>query len=188
MTDQQQPKKKKSRNRENEYARRKLARQQNSALREADQALELSEEELRQELAVLAVKTADAPTDADRDIDFAYRNSANPTITPIMAPSLGAWRWYEYARDNHAKFLEICAKREDAKAKAAGAISVQRMEDDKRQQFAVIDRIIRQLEIDVKAIVKDLMEKCPEDMLNAARKHKAEWKAYFAKYPLDGDG
>ncbi len=186
MTDQQ-PKKKKPRNRQNEYARRKLARQKNNAFEKAGEALEQTEEEFREELALLAVKTSDAPTDADRDIDFAYRNSANPTITPIMAPILGAWRWYEYARDNHAKFLEICAKREDAKAKAAGAISVQRMEDDKRQQFAVIDRIIRQLEIDVKAVVKDLMEKCPEDMLNAARKHKAAWRAYFIKFPLDGN-
>ena len=117
-------------------------------------------------------------------VDFAYKNSANPTITPLMAPSLGAWQWYQYARDLPEKFLEICAKREDAKAKMAGTITNQRMEDDKRQQFAVIDRIIKQLEADVKAIAKDLMEKCPEDLLNACRKHKSAWDKYFEKYPL----
>lgn len=177
--------KKKNRNRENEYARRKLARKNAAAAEKAEQAGKKSEKELFEELALLAVRTGDNPTDTDRDIDFAYRNAANPTITPRECPSLGAWKWLEYARDNHAKFLEICAKREDAKAKAAGSISAQRMEDDKRQQFAVIDRIIKQLELDVKAAVKDMMEKCPEDMLNAARKHKAAWNAYFQKFPLD---
>ena len=191
MTEEQptQPKKKKPKhNRSNEYARAKLRRQEEAAKRAAELAGQLTAEqkeaEHKQQLAVLAAKTSGAPTDADRDIDFAYKNSANPTITPLMAPSLGAWQWYQYARDLPEKFLEICAKREDAKAKMAGTITNQRMEDDKRQQFAVIDRIIKQLEADVKAIAKDLMEKCPEDLLNACRKHKSAWDKYFEKYPL----
>lgn len=178
------PKKKKTRNRQNEYARQKLARAEAAAKKAAEEAIGSSEDVRREQLAILAARSADEPTDADRDIDFAYRHSANPTITPLMAPSLGAWNWYEYARNLPDKFLEICAKREDAKAKAAGSISAQRMEDDKRQQFAVIDRIIRQLELDVKAIAKDLMTKCPEDLLNECRKHRAAWNAYFEKYPL----
>lgn len=191
MTDEKPKPPKKKHNRQNEYARAKLRRQEEAAKRAAELAGQLTAEqkeaELKQQLAILAAKTSGAPTDADRDIDFAYKHSANPTITPLMAPSLGAWQWYQYARDLPEKFLEICAKREDAKAKMAGTITNQRMEDDKRQQFAVIDRIIKQLEADVKAIAKDMMEKCPEDLLNACRKHKGPWRAYFAKFPLDTD-
>jgi hypothetical protein len=184
MTDEQ-PKKKRNRNRQNEYARAKLKRAEEAAKRAAEDKANTSEGDIEEQLAVLAARTAGEMTDADRDIDFAYKNSANPTITPLMAPSLGAWRWYEYAQALPEKFLEICAKREDAKAKAAGQINTQRMEDDKRQQFAVIDRIIRQLEVDVDAIARDLMQKCPEDLLNSCRKHRKAWDAYFAKFPLD---
>ena len=182
-TPETKPKRQKTRNRQNEYARQKLAKQEKAA-----QALAAAgkdgEKEMIYQLAVLATRTANAPTDADRDIDFAYKNSGNPTITPLTAPSLGAWQWYQYARNLPEKFLEICAKREDAKAKAAGTITNQRMEDDKRQQFAVIDRIMKQLQLDVRAVAKELMTKYPEDLLNECRKQKAQWKAYFEKYPL----
>ncbi len=178
------PKKKKTRNRQNEYARAKLKRAEEAAVKAAAEFSPDANEARREQLAILAARTAGEPTDADRDIDFAYRNSANPTITPLMAPSLGAWNWYEYARALPDKFLEICAKREDAKAKQAGTITNQRMEDDKRQQFAVIDRIIKQLELDVRATAKDLMAKCPTDLLNECRKNREAWKAYFEKHPL----
>lgn len=186
MPDEDVPKKKRTRNRQNEYARDRVARAKKAAQRAlSESGDELDEEaEKKVQLELLAKRTADQPTDADRDIDFAYRNSGNPAITPLMAPSLGAWQWYEYARMLPDKFLEICAKREDAKAKQAGTITSQRMEDDKRQQFAVIDRIIKQLQLDVKAIAKDLMTKCPEDLLHECRKHTVPWKAYFEKHPL----
>jgi poly-D-alanine transfer protein DltD len=140
--------------------------------------------EIAEELKQLAGLTNGQPADVDRDIDFAYRKMALETVTPLTAPSLAAWQWYLYSRREPNKFLEIFAKREDAKAKQAGTITNQRMEDDKRQQFAVIDRIIEQLQEDVKAIAKDLMEKCSEDLLHACRKHEEPWKAYFEKYPL----
>ena len=47
--------------------------------------------EFAEELKQLALLTNGQPTDADRDIDFAYRNMALPSVTPLMAPSLGAW-------------------------------------------------------------------------------------------------
>ena len=89
------------------------------------------------ELQQLALLTNGQPTDADADIDFAYRHMALPTVTPLMAPTTAAWQWYLYARSEANKFLEICAKREDAKSRMAGTITNQRMEDDKRQQFAL---------------------------------------------------
>lgn len=104
-----------------------------------------------------------------------------------MAPSLGAWQWYLYARREPIKVLEISAKREDAKAKQPGTITSQRMEDDKRKQFAIIDRIERQLTLDVKGMVDDLMLKFPHDVLNQGRKHKEAWRAYFEKYPESND-
>lgn len=179
--EEQPPKKKKTRNRQNEYARQKLKRNEELAKKLAESAGNDAEKDKTYQLALLATRTANAPTDADRDIDFAYRNSGNPGITPMMAPSLGAWQWYEYARNLPEKFLEICAKREDAKAKAAGTITNQRMEDDKRQQFAVIDRIEQQMALDVKEIVKELLGKFPEDVLIVVRAFEAKRQSKSAK-------
>jgi len=200
MTDETPPKKtassgpkktapvKKKRNRKKEVAnrevKRKLERAQEIAAKAIAEAGGNREKMIASELAFLATKTAGDPTDADRDIDWAYKNSGNPSLTPKMAPSVGAWRWYEYAQDNPTKFLEICAKREDAKAKQAGLISNQRMEDDRRQQFAVIERIANQLKMDVEAIALELMDKCSHDLLDACRKRKKAWKAYFEEKPL----
>lgn len=133
-----------------------------------------------EELTQLARLTGSNPTDADGDIDFAYRNMALPTVTPLMAPSISAWSWYLYSRSEPNKFLEICAKREDAKAKMAGTITNQMMEDDKRKQFAMIDRIEKELTLDVTAIIKELMEKFPEDVARECRKHTDAWTAFFA--------
>ena len=135
------------------------------------------------ELSLLSQRTRGQPTDADGDIDFAYRNMALSSVTPLMAPSMSGWQWYVYARDEPNKFLEICAKREDSKAKMAGTITNQRMEDDKRQQFAVLDRLEKELTLDVKATIKELMEKFPDDVLSVCRTFDAEWKAFSANHP-----
>ncbi len=135
--------------------------------------------ELAEELKQLALLTNGQPTDADRDIDFAYRNMALPSVTPLMAPSTSGWSWYLYARSEPNKFLDICAKREDAKAKMAGTITNQRMEDDKRQQFAVLDRIAKELTINVHAVVTELMQKFPLDVLDVCYSFETEWNAYL---------
>ncbi len=151
----------------------------------ADSESQLDEDnedaEFSEELKQLALLTSSQPVDVDRDIDFAYRNMALPSVTPLMAPSLAAWQWYLYARREPHKFLEICAKREDAKAKMAGTITNQRMEDDKRQQFAILDRIEKQLTIDVNDMVDDLMKKFPQEVLDRCIKHKEAWKAFMAR-------
>ena len=154
---------------------------------DADSDLDLDEQNRRAEIAAeleqLHLLTNGQPTDADRDIDFAYRNMGLSTVTPLLAPSGAAWCWYLYADKEPDKFLEICAKREDAKAKQAGTITYQRMEDDKRKQFDMIDRIRRQLTIEVHGMVDDLMSKFPEDVLNECRRHTEAWNAYFETYP-----
>jgi len=141
------------------------------------------EAESAEELEQLALLTSGQPTDLDRDINFAYRSMALPSVTPLMAPSLAAWQWYLYARSEPIKFLEISAKREDAKTKAAGTITHQRMEDDKRQQFAILDRIEQQLTIDVRETVRDLMLKFPGDVLLECRRHTEAWKAFLEQHP-----
>ena len=59
----------------------------------ADSESELDEDnrdaEIAEELKQLALLTNALPTDLDRDINFAYRNMALPSVTPLMAPSLG---------------------------------------------------------------------------------------------------
>ena len=140
--------------------------------------------EFAEELKQLALLTNGEPTDADRDIDFAYRNMALPSVTPLMAPSMSGWSWYIYSREEPHKFLEIFAKRADAKAKQAGTITNQRMEDDKRQQFAVIERLKKELTLDVEAIITELMEKFPGDVLRTVRKFDTAWKAFLAAEKL----
>lgn len=137
--------------------------------------------EFAEDLNQLARLTNGQPTDADRDIDFAYRNMALTSVTPLMAPSTAAWQWYLYARREPHKFLEIFAKRADAKAKQAGTITNQRMEDDKRQQFAVIDRIEKELTLDVEAMITELMEKFPRNVLDVCYKFQPEWNAFLAE-------
>lgn len=140
--------------------------------------------EFAEELKQLALLTNGQPTDADRDIDFAYRNMALSSVTPLMAPSTSGWSWYLYARSEPNKFLDICAKREDAKAKMAGTITNQRMEDDKRQQFAVIDRLEKAMTLNLEDVVTELMEKYPRSVLEVCYKFEAEWKAFMAKEKL----
>ncbi len=176
-----------------EYAKRKAARhaaqgRESSvttvySIDEKQRAEDVKRQLIDAELVILSKKFANLPTDADRDIDFAYRHAGNPELMPLECPSLGAWQWYEYARNSKEKFLDVCAKREDAKAKAAGTITSQRMEDDKRQKFAVIDRIMQQLQLDVKEMARDVMTKCPEDFLLECRKFEGPWNAFFEKYP-----
>ena len=87
-----------------------------------------------------------------------------------------------YARRDPTKFLEICAKREDAKAKMAGTITNQQMEDDKRKQFAIIGRIEKQRTLDVRDMIRDLMLKFPEDVLLECRRHTEAWKAFLEQH------
>ena len=175
---------KKVRDRKKEYARRKQRKIEAEAERLRN--LPASEEERialerATQLVLLERRTKKTPTDADADIDFAYRNMALDNVVPLDAPSTSAWAWYVFSRTEPNEFLKICHKREDAKAKQAGTITNQRMEDDKRQQFALIDRIEKQLTIDVKAMVDDLMAKFPRDVLRACKKHAAEWKSFLAE-------
>ncbi len=143
--------------------------------------------EIAEELKQLARLTNSHPTCFDRNIDFAYRNMALPSVTPLMAPGLAAWQWYLYSRREPIKFLEISAKREEAKAKQAGKITSQRMEDDKRKQFAILDRIASGVTVIVSETVGELMQKFPEDVLLECRKHTEAWKAFFEKYPESND-
>lgn len=176
------PPKKPYRNRSKELAKLRKAR-----LDKADEATKsphlTAEESVTLQLDLLLRRTRDKPTDADADIDFAYRNMAHASVDPLLAPSTAAWAWYAFAREEPSEFLKITQKREDAKAKMAGTITNQRMEDDRRNQFAILDRIEKQLTIDVKTIVKDLMSKFPDDVLHECRKFKAEWKSFLERYP-----
>ena len=164
-----------------EYQRRKARQMAAKTAEEAESSLESKEALIKAQLVLLEQRTKGRPTDADADIDFAYGKMALDNVMPLDSPSLAAWEWYRYARIWPDKFLEICAKREDAKAKQAGTITNQRMEDDKRTQFAIIDRIEKQLTLDVKSIIKDLMDKFPQDVLTECRKYDAAWKLFLER-------
>lgn len=160
------------------------ARQRRAAKKQQQTSEEIDVTSPQAQLAELTARTVDQPTDSDRDIDFAYRNMSNVSLLPSQCPSTGAWQWYLYSLMYRDKFLEITQKREDAKAKQAGTITSQRMEDDKRKQFAIIDRIERQLQLNVDEAVDDLMSKFPDDVLDRCRRHKEAWDSYFQRKPL----
>lgn len=182
---------KRPRDRKAEYEKAKAKRQKEKQRYESpadsgydadlDQNSDERQKRINGELVLLSQRTAGEETDADRDIDFAYSNHGNPALMPLMCPSIGAWQWCEYARLSREKFLQICAKREDEKRKQAGTVTSQRMEDDKRKQFAIIDRIARQLTVDVKEVIDDLMAKFPREVLRQCRKHEEAWKAFIAE-------
>ena len=163
------PKRKKSADRSKEYADRNRARR-----KERGEPEEPDEVTISGQLILLQERTKGKPTDADSDIDFAYRHLGSPSVTPLMAPSTAAWEWYLYARTETKKFLEIAAKREDAKAKMAGTITNQRMVDDRRQQFEVLERIGASLTKNVTAIVDELATKFPDDVVEVLTKRG--WK------------
>jgi len=180
------PAKTRVRNRAQEYARNKVERAKAKSPAESvdsendEQRLERERSELiAAELLLLEKRTRDDPTDADRDIMFAYRNMGVPTVTPLLAPSVAAWQWFLLARRDPQKFLETCAKREDAKTKQAGSITAQKIEDDKRHQFRLVDNLMKQITIDVETIIDDLMEKYPREVLRRVKRYRDEWESFI---------
>lgn len=160
----------KARDRTREVQKRRVKKAVKQITGESPDGVDMDLVQMQVELRMLGKKTKGNPTDADADIDFAYRNMALTTVTPLMAPSTTAFEWYLFARNDRDEFLKICAKREDAKAKMAGTITNQRMEDDKRQQFAVIERLKKELTMDVEAIITELMQKYPGDVRRVVAK------------------
>lgn len=143
------------------------------------------DEQYDEELRQLARQACELPIDIYRDMDFAYRNMSSPNVTPLMAPCLPAWQWYLFARSEPNEFLEMFTKFEEVRARTAGTISTQQMEDDKRKQFELIDKIMKELQFDLDSLIDDVMTKFPDDFLNACRRrHEETWNAYFAKHGI----
>lgn len=147
------------------------------------EAMKQRQETIRRQVAVLEERCRGTSPDSDADILFAYGVMARTDLMPLQTPTPGAWSWYLFAQTEPQRFLEIFAKREDAKAKAAGTITQTRVEDDRRKQFAILDRIERQLTTDVEQIIGDLMQRFPETVLLECRKHTEAWNRFFEKYP-----
>lgn len=178
-----------NRDRTKEYERNKQRRAEEEARKQIEAAEDPDEQAERQkrikaQLIILAERTAHLTVmDHDADIQWAYRAIGNPNVMPLDAPTVTAWSWYEYARADGVKFLDVVAKREDQKIKQSGSLTNQRMEDDKRKQFAVLDRIGRQLTADLNATIDDFMTKFPDDVLRACKRHEAAWKSFLERNP-----
>ncbi len=174
--------------RSKEVARRKELRARDAVIRDLEKAespeeIRKKKREIEAQLIMLAERTGQTVPDHEVDMQWAYTNMGNPKVMPLDAPTVTAWSWYEYARTEQAKFLEAWAKRGDARAKAAGTVTQQRMEDDKRQYFAILDRIERELSDNVDETINDLMTKFPTQVLRACKKHEAAWKEFLANEP-----
>lgn len=178
---------KKRRDRTADIARTKAKREHESVVRSLEEAatpeaIAEKKRDIEAQLVILSLRTSGDESDHDADMKWAYTNMENPQIMPRDAPSASAWSWYEYARQDRIKFLDAFAKRADAKTRSSGG-SNQRMEDDKRQYFAVLDRIERELSDNVDETIDDLMKKFPTQVLRACKKHEAAWKEFLANEP-----
>jgi hypothetical protein len=84
--------------------------------------------------------TREGGSDFATDFEWAYRNITNAKVTPTDAPSGGAWFLLTYGRNAKAKFCELALRfftktgRENNEEK--------RIEDDRRERLAVIDRLL----------------------------------------------
>lgn len=127
------------------------------------------ESEFASDLEELAELTKSLPVDSDRDIEFAYRNMGLKNLAPGMFPSVPSWRWYCYARQHTAKFLEKYADRADKRRKEASA-GVEKFSDDKRQQLATIDKLAAAIRVDVEKTLLELKSQHPFEFDAAIRK------------------
>lgn len=121
------------------------------------------------ELEALTKATESSPIDSDRDIDFAYRNFGLKSLTPAVCPSIPAWRWWVYAKENPGKFLESFAARAEKRRKESAA-GAERFSDDKRQQLAALDKLSKAMSMDVEKTVLELKSRNPFEFDAAIRK------------------
>lgn len=134
-----------------------------------DEAGDDGEAEFAEELEQLAELTKSLPVDSDRDIEFAYRNMGLSNLAPGMFPSVPSWRWYCYARQHTAKFLEKYADRADKRRKESSA-GAEKFADDKRQQLTTIDKLTVAIRVDVEKTVLELKSQFPFEFDAAIRK------------------
>lgn len=137
------------------------------AARDAQAVLKMNAAIINEEIVFLEKRTKGQATDADRDIDFAYQHMGLSVLMPTRCPSIPAWEWYRYARTDPIKFLDVVAKREDAKSKMAGSVTTKQFEDDKRTQFGLIAKIMESVSKDVEASVKEFLKTYPDELRSA---------------------
>lgn len=142
-----------------------------SELPDEPPAVSVSDEEAEfvDELELLAEITQSSPVDSDRDIEFAYRNMGLNNLTPSLFPSVPSWRWYCYARQNAAKFLEKYADRAEKRRKET-AVGAEKFADDKRQQLAMLDKLTASMRADVEKTILELKSQYPFEFDAAIRK------------------
>lgn len=128
-----------------------------------------SESAFADELELLAEITKASPVDSDRDIEFAYRNMGLKNLTPSLFPSVPSWRWYCYARQHTAKFLEKYADRADKRRKES-AVGAEKFADDKRQQLTTLDKLTASMRVDVEKTILELKAQYPFEFDAAIRK------------------
>lgn len=128
-----------------------------------------AERDFADELEQLAEMTKSLPVDSDRDIEFAYRNMGLKDLEPSFFPSVPSWRWYCYARQFTAKFLEKYADRADKRRKEMSA-SADKFSDDKRAQLATIDKLASSMRVEVEKTILELKAQYPFEFDAAIRK------------------
>jgi len=144
-----------------EAARREQEEAEAEAERKARAEAEAENEKESKEEARIAAQIEElgqevGEADFSRDFEWAYNQFENKKIEPADAPSVGAWGMLQFCRGNRAKFMDAALKYFDKKSKDDSEDDAIRT-DDLRQKFAVIDRLVRGAEADIKGEIKRLV-------------------------------
>lgn len=106
--------------------------------------------------------------DFDRDWEWAFNNQAL-NVQPRDAPSPGAWKILEYARNQPVKFTEKTLGWAEKRRKEINA-SDQAQEEDQRTQFKMIDRMQRSVRSSAETSVSELAKQFPDVVAQSLRR------------------
>lgn len=143
-------------------------RESRAAAKEA--FIQKSDEEIDPEIAEQLQELADGgfEFDIDRDWEWAFNNQALK-VMPRDAPSPGAWKILEYARNNSVKFTEKTLAWAEKRRKELIAVDRDH-EEDQRTQFKMIDRMERNIRSSSDSVVTELAKQFPAEVASSLRK------------------
>jgi hypothetical protein len=143
----------------------------------ASTSASIPDDDLDPEIAAQLQELADGgfEFDIDRDWEWAFNNQALK-VMPRDAPSPGAWKILEYARNNSVKFTEKTLQWAEKRRKEMTAADREH-EEDQRTQFKMIERMERNIRSSSDSVVTDLAKQFPAEVAQSLR--KLGWSVSF---------
>lgn len=135
--------------------------------------------EIEEQLQALAEQGVEM--DFDRDWEWAYHNHSLISVMPRDAPSPGAWKVLEYARNQPVKFMEKTLGWAEKRRKDDSA-SAKFQDEDQRSQFKMIERMEKSIRSSCETVVTGLAKQYPAEVAQVLR--KLEWNVKPPKFEV----